>query len=162
VFLEGPVQPGYYQFPYSYTVPQNLPTSFFEKKNENNYAKIEYYTKCVFESQDGSRLEDYDDVYVIQSYPGDLKHQEFAQKFALTSCCRSKGNVEIKTTFNKTIYHPGNTAEFTMWANAGESEVSIKEIRGELTRNVTVKCKGHSKIWSSCVDRITYPSLKKG
>ena len=53
VFLEGPVQPGYYQFPYSYTVPQNLPTSFVERKNDNNYAKIEYYTKCVFESQDG-------------------------------------------------------------------------------------------------------------
>ena len=49
-----------------------------------------------------------------------------------------------------------------MWAKADDSEVSVKEIRGDCTRYVTVKCKGHSKTWTYNCSRTRYPKLEKG
>ena len=73
-FLEGPIQPGYYQFPYSFTLPNNIPSSFKEKKGKHDYAKIKYETKVKFKAQDGTKMKDEDDVFVIQVYPSDLRH----------------------------------------------------------------------------------------
>jgi hypothetical protein len=49
-----------------------------------------------------------------------------------------------------------------MWADADDSEVSVQEIRGDCTRYVTIRCKGHSRTWKTVVDRVSYPKLEKG
>lgn len=155
--------PGYYQYPYSFTLPNNIPSSFEEVKGKHDYAKIKYETKVKFETRDGFKMKDEDDVFVIQVYPSDLRHQQYKKKFDINCCCCiGRGDVEVAAAFNKTIYHPGETSQFTMWADADDSKVSIKQINGDCTRYVTVKCKGHSRTWKSVVDRVKYPKLEKG
>ena len=108
-------------------------------------------------------MKDEDDVFVIQVYPSDLRHQQYKDKFDINCCCCvPRGKVKVSAAFNKTIYHPGETSQFTMWADADDSEVSVQEIRGDCTRYVTVKCKGHSRTWKTVVDRVKYPKLEKG
>ena len=163
VFLEGPISPGFYQFPYSFTLPNNIPSSFKEVRGPNDYAKIKYETKVVMQSQDGSKMQDEDDVFVIQVYPSDFAQEERKQKFQINCyCCYDRGSIVLRGAFDKTIYHPGEQAPFNFWADTEESEVSIKDIRAQCMRYVTVKCKGHSNVWSTTVDTVNYDKVKKG
>lgn len=72
VFLQGPIAAGNYQFPYSFVLPYNIPSSYEEYKDEFNYAKVKYEAKVFFEGAGYGvpfHLEDEDKVFVIQVYP---------------------------------------------------------------------------------------------
>lgn len=165
-FIEGPIAPGHYQFPYSFTLPEGIPSSFVEIRGPHDYAKIKYETRVKFESQTGGKMKDEDDIYVIQVYPSDFRIQEYKKKQDIGGCCCccciDRGHVDLKASFNKTVYHPGEVAEFIMEAKADDSKVSVKNVAGRCMRYVTVKCKGHTRVWQTIADQVNGGQLKKG
>jgi len=54
-FSEKWIPPGQYAFPFSLTLPDNLPNSFQYKKDGGNY-KIYYRIKVFFDSEDSAFL----------------------------------------------------------------------------------------------------------
>ena len=162
-FLNGPIQPGYYQFPFSFTLPNNIPSSFEEVKGKHDYAKIKYETKVVLQASDGAQLKDGDEVFVMQVYPSELRHQQYAKNFPVSSCCCfGSNNIRLSSSFDKTIYHPGETAQFSTWVNASDSNVSINKVVGKCKRKVKIQCKGETRSWDVDVDKTKYPSVSSG
>lgn len=166
IFLEGPVAPGSYQYPFIFTLPYNVPSSFEYEVDNDNYAKIKYQTKVKFEgTSDGKHFEatDEDKLHVLQVYPSIFRHNFDEKIIPLKTCfCFSRGEVMIKAQFDKTIYHPGETASFLMSADAGVSEVSPEDIIGDCFMKVIVKCKNRQKVFIKNVDSISLGKLEKG
>lgn len=68
----------------------------------------------------------------------------------------------LKAQFEKTIYHPGETATFLMSADAGDAEVSPQDVIGDCFMQVTVRCKNKSQVFTKTVDSISMGKLEKG
>ena len=168
-FLQGRIEAGDYQYPYSFVLPQNLPSSFYYHRRHGEYAEISYEVKVKFGGGDGGwfksefKLKQKDDIYVVQVYPPDFRQNYRKKKIDMRGCCCvGKGKMEIEAGFEKTIYTPGEQARFHMKVDAGESLDDVQDVQGQCNRWITVRCRGRTEVWKDKVDRVSGGSLAMG
>lgn len=108
-------------------------------------------------------VKDEDKIFVIQVYPSDFRINYIEKVFPIKRCCcLDRGNVMVRAQFEKTIYHPGETAAFTMNVDAGEADMSPDDVTGECIMEVEIKCRGHRQTFTKTIDRISHGRLEKG
>ena len=159
----GNLNAGQFQIPFSFKVPMGVPNSFAFKASVTDYAYVTYEVVTYFQSCIGFlNLRDRDQLIVKQQFAADYAIRERNDVFPLSACCSSKGVMKLKAHFEKTVYQPGETANFLIQVDATDCSVPIHTVSGECTRNITVRCQNQSKTWSTTVSKDVAQGLPAG
>ena len=98
---------------------------------EKQKAKCKYIVKTtILGTDDDDEVMKYKQVLMIREPPVKLKEDvsEFEEQEIKTMCCISQGVSSLKTSFEKNIYIPTETAKAILTVDNSKCSVGIKEI----------------------------------
>lgn len=119
--------PGQYSLPFSFTIPDNIPSSFHYNRGSTQ-AHISYSVRGLIQSMSNSRIKGKTQVFIKQAvgmFNLNLKLEKFAR---MRSWCFGKGNCAIKVEYPQDTYNPSQIANFYVDVDNSESKVDVTGI----------------------------------
>jgi len=137
------VPAGQYQIPFSFSLPEDIPSTFYYKWHNMGdcYAKIHYSAKVKLESNgnDKDLLKDQFDIVINSAQIQKTNHQRVdLNKEIVSCCCIKKGKFKMTSYFEKSAYMPGETAYLVVEAENNSSAQCIS-ISGNFTQSLKIK-----------------------
>ena len=131
--------PRHYTFPFSFTLPQNIPATFFEIRY-HLMADISYQIQAIFTSSKDPMVLKYSKPIVIRTLPVlTLEVSKGCQtEPRVVDCCRFKGCPKLSANFDKNIYMPGETAQVTVKFDNSQCKLDCINITFNLTQILNV------------------------
>ena len=160
--------PGQYSFPFSFTLDENLPGSFFYEWSSHGYSpygKIKYKLKAGLKDPCSDVIV-YDKFDIIidqkmqmgQSY---LQPPAF-EKSVSGYCYTSHGRYRLAAVFSNNQFLVGDQAQMSLAVDATQAETDIKYIRAELLMRTSISAQGRSNINSNVINSVKLPGIIKG
>eukprot|EP00798_Chlamydomonas_sp_ICE-L_P021781 gene21781-28800_t len=135
-------QPGQYQYPFSFTLPNGLPGSFkYNVSYESARAEVQYFIKaeCVVPGSLKCNVRHTHEIMVFQrpaKSPSEMKVEHFQEVKAC--CCFGQGTARMIAHVEKDAYVPGETANVVLQCE-NNSEVNFRSIDIFLKHDVNLK-----------------------
>ena len=168
MFKKGRVEPGCYQFPVSFVLPTKIPTSFNLTKNSATYARIRYTVTGKFLGGNGGwfknefKLIDEEEITVVKYYKSHPTETNKKLNSPYKCCCRQQGVAIMEASFDKKIYHPGETAKFTAKVDTKSLNANISDLQGQCYQTVTVRCSIYTRYWTKVIGKSSKGAVKQG
>ena len=166
MFKRGRVEAGSYQFPISFVLPTKIPNSFNMTKSMKEYARIKYQVIGKFLGGNGGwfkgefKLIDEEEIRVVKYYESVPAESHATQNSPFKCCCKERGRASFTADFEKKIYNPGEIANFTAKVDIKNLNYNVKDVQGQCTRTVTVKCCGYTRYWTTIVSKCSRGPLE--
>jgi hypothetical protein len=141
------IQPGQYNFPVSFKVPQGLPGSFFFMGG-STVAEIEYDVEVFLkpERENVPKLKHKRDVVVREKLQNTIQMKEVTITKPMTTwCCIDQGSVVMKTSFEKTAYAPGEEARVITELDNSKGGLCIQNTTFSLNQTLSLTAGGHHR-----------------
>jgi sporulation-control protein spo0M len=141
------IQPGQYNFPVSFKVPQGLPGSFFFMGG-STVAEIEYDVEAFLKPERANvpKLKHKRDVVVRENLQGTIQQKEVTiTKPLKTWCCVDSGTVVMKTSFEKSAYAPGEEARVITEVDNSKCSLCIQNMFFSLNQTISLTAGAHHR-----------------
>lgn len=140
------LMPGQYTIPFSFMLPQDLPSSFHQEASKL-VGDISYWLEARLEpAMKGSAKLKYKQAFVVrQPIKSAMQGVGNEKTTNLTACCSGKGTNTLKAKFEKNFYAPGETAQVNMQLDNTQSQLSNTGINFSLKQKLTLNVKGKEK-----------------
>ena len=132
--LSGTLSTGDYSFPFSFTLPEDLPSTFYWVEEGDREARV-YYTVSAYYGS----LQETEEMILQQNYPGSYlgyRVESTSNSKCCCTCCRCRGGsgiVKLKSTVNKEYYLPHERIETTTKIiNEGSSNFRVVSLKANL------------------------------
>jgi len=157
---------GNYEVPFSFKLPNSLPSTFRKEWYHNGdcYGKIHYECKALLESNFGKDLLKRKLPFTVNA--GLIKKIEqkscHIDKEVINCCCCKQGKFKMSAYFEKDAYVPGEIAYMVVEAE-NNTKVKCFDVSGIFSENVTLHGYGYGGD-SNCSNLITVstPGLAPG
>ena len=140
--FNGPfIQRGQYQIPFTFNLPNHIPSTFHYKWHRNGdcYAKIHYEAKAKMESLHGKDLLKHKLMFTVnaaQTHAAMTKRVDI-DKEVVSWCCCNQGKFKMTAYFEKDSYMPGESAYLVLEAE-NNSKVKCKTINGNFIQDINI------------------------
>eukprot|EP01029_Cantina_marsupialis_P023225 TRINITY_DN5756_c0_g1_i1.p1 TRINITY_DN5756_c0_g1~~TRINITY_DN5756_c0_g1_i1.p1 ORF type:complete len:334 (-),score=98.27 TRINITY_DN5756_c0_g1_i1:215-1216(-) len=150
------IQPGSYEYRFSYELPADLPGSFYDKRKFNSVlgeltAKGEtvYKVKACLDVDDAKDLKARQEFTVHQKLDEEIDDEKTKAKGKVCMFgCIPRGEIKMKSTFDKNAYCIGETAKVHTKID-NDSKVDIKDMVIKVMRFITFKSESGVRKWIS-------------
>jgi len=149
---DGTLQPGQYEIPFQFVLPDTVPGSFYEEKfswgsvpqNGDYFAEIVYSLDCLidvagFMSRD-IRSTSY--IQVNPTVPDNIEPVMVERNQTVYSCCCfPQGDIFMRTYPNEAVYRPGDRIKLNLEID-NQSQQRVTKVDVKLLRHITLNLRG--------------------
>jgi hypothetical protein len=158
------IQVGQYEFPFTITLPSNLPSSIICRKRQS-YAQVHYQITAKLQTTTGlfQQAPQKTQVLQIMAAPplgsaNDSALQLPTERVPVTKCCcRKKGHVALAASFDKTVVRPNETIGVAFTAN-NQSTVRVDTVRVILEEYVEWRAHGRTEKVHRVLQKVDLPA----
>lgn len=135
---------GQYQFPFSFYLPENIPSTFFYKWEDfckSSYAQVSYHVKVVIKNkQKDLKLKSKQEFVVNLNKDLYFSNTKKIEKYKQikTCCVYDKGNVKLSGSFEKDSYYPDQNAKCLLEVE-NNSEVGLCKIEAAFVQMIGIR-----------------------
>lgn len=167
----GMIYPGQYQIPFSFKLPSGIPASFSYRWTENlrncfgetSYLVRAYVSQKGFSSFFKSNI--ISEVPIVVNNPQaenkGVTHKSLEKKVHCC-CCVPRGELKLKTYFEKNNYYPGEKAYLISEINAEDMSVSITSLRSYFRQVLKLSTSEYSKTINKKISSTNSGRIEKG
>jgi len=161
---QGMIPPGQYSFPFAFMIPKGLPGSFYFQRG-SAIGSIRYLIKGFLVPSDPRvpTVQHERDLTIRENLYQQIQTREtFVNKEIKSCCCISKGNLNIKTYFEKNAYAPGETARIISEIDNSSCSSAISSLKFELVQSINLQAQRFHKSLSSVISSTSLGKIEGG
>lgn len=159
---------GQYQYPFTFLLPMNIPSSFchiWQEEDHKCYGKIEFVVKAAMKNHKIKKMLIHR-ANILLEYPlGQLSPQQQICNYThqvKAYCGIDKGFISMTSYCQKPEYLIGENAVMMLEIDCSRMKVKINKIKCQLTEVITLRAQGHQKVLAIPASRIDLPSVQPG
>jgi hypothetical protein len=170
MFPKQQIEVGQYEFPFTITLPSNLPSSIICRKHQS-YAKVHYQITAKLQSKGkGHGLFQQaapQKTQVLQimaaappsgSADNDSALQLPTERVPVTKCCCQKqGHIALAASFDKTVVRPNETIGVEFTAH-NQSTVQVETVRVILEEHIEWRANGRTEQLHRVLQKVDLPA----
>jgi hypothetical protein len=159
-FPNGQIRKGQYEFPFSFKLPQNLPSTMNCRRGQS-HCSVEYKLTATFAKPStnlfSSNPSSEQKLNISAQPPLDATLENTSLMLpvnevpVITCCCDNKGTMVLQAQFNKTTVKPMDTIS-VQFRCQNESSVKVKRVQVQLESRITWN--GHHGSRNECVKQV--------
>lgn len=152
------IPPSKGSYPFSFQLPQGIPSVFFDERKEADGDKIRaaviYKVKCWLDIK-GTDIKRTEKVVITESVTKAILpiHEEKKKSFLLT-----KGELKLKVDLEKNVFIPGEAIPIKVSCH-NETSKTVDALKVKLMRKVTVRAQGFKKEHLAEIHRMKYDGV---
>lgn len=148
------VPAGHYEFPFTFYLTQNIPSSFhygWKEHGESCYAKIRYWCKVKLENDfDENLLKGKQNFIINEGYSAKMDQNNKMKTDVLETnivgcCCFQQGKLKLKSYFQKDYYIPGDVASIIAEVDNSDCKVNVKSVQGTFIQKLDLRIGNNTK-----------------
>lgn len=165
-----PINPGQYQFPFSFTLGTSIPASFNHKwkvKSEPCDACI-FYEIAIdvgglgFLSRESFENLVRKEIQVVQVNDGLTQNRRIESVSKVQHCCKQYGEVKLVAFFEKDKYCIGSKAFIIFEIDNSTSQMNIHSVNAQLEQHYRFKAESANENKKDILQKIKFPGIAAG
>jgi len=138
--ISGNLNVGQYQFPFTFTLPDNIPGSF-DIKHLDYEGRVRYSLTAALVSDRRDPIK-YKSELIVRQRPNIPNYNApISSEQAVCVCCLSKGRSRLECSFQTDTYQPGQDAVLMCRADNRAATVAIKSFAVSLYQRISFRTK---------------------
>ncbi len=161
--IGGTLNPGQYQFPFAFQLPEHLPGSFGIKHLDYD-GRVRYALTAVLTSADSRQPVKCRTELIVRQQPQMANYNApVVSEQSVCVCCVSKGRCKLECCFQSDTYQPGQDAILMCRADNRLCTVAVKSFNVSLLQHITFRTRaGKDTHFTRSVAQSSYPGIAAG